>query len=478
MRKLHSSTVLAILLASACAPPSLNGGPEDTGAGDAAIQPSPPFNGDPANGATFALDLSVWEGPMAESEMDCFWDSGVRHIIIGTQDEDITREQLAMAVSRGMTVDGYVYLYWNTDTKAQVDLAFQRTAGFPIGRMWLDIEQAPNASTNLPKMMEDALTQCRTHPGVDCGVYTGPGFWKTYVGNGPVLSDAPLWYALYNHKTSLADWSTERFGGWLKPVAKQYAAEAICGVGGADKDVMQVVTQPSVVVDRSLPPDTNQPPPAPTGLYPTDGSVVLLDYAKIMSGTIPRATSYQLAVEHWNGTNFAPYYTWTNPNGFQKFSPQMPNSIYRFRVRAENAQGWGPWSSYASFDYGKYTGPRPGASPPPSPSGTTGSGGNPPPPPPTPATPGAPGSLSPDGGAPQSSQSVTLSCAAVTGASSYDFAIEYESGSTFLPYVTYTTTPSSKTFWPQIHAPYRWRVRATANAEAGPWSAYATFVVP
>ena len=79
-----------------------------------------------------------------------------------------------------------------------------------------------------------------------------------------------------------------------------------------------------------------------------------------MSDTVPLATRYQLAVEHWNGTAWIAYYTWTNPNAFVKFVPAFSNALYHFRVRAQNTHGWGAWSGWSSFEYGKYTGPRPG----------------------------------------------------------------------------------------------------------------------
>ena len=49
------------------------------------LQTAPFFGGDLANHALFASDVSFWETPLAQSEMDCFWDSGVRHVIVGTQ---------------------------------------------------------------------------------------------------------------------------------------------------------------------------------------------------------------------------------------------------------------------------------------------------------------------------------------------------------------------------------------------------------
>ena len=438
---------------------------DDADLAQQALTPSTPFYGDPQNGAVFGLDLSVWEGPIAQAEMDCFWASGVRHIVAGTQNEEVTRQQLAMAVSRGMSVDAYVYLYWNRDMKAQVDDAFQRAKGFPIGRMWLDVEEAPGSlGTNaiLAKIAE-AKNACIAQGTAECGIYTGPGFWKSYMLNTSQVSELPLWYAQYNGKKTLSDWGTEHFGGWQKPVAKQWAEETLCGVG-PDKDTMQTVAPPAVVVDRTLPPDTKQPPPAPGGLYPADGSVVTIDNVKLMVGTLPRATRYELALEKWNGTEWRAWYTWASADGFVKTQP-TPNALYRFRARARNAYGVGPWSAYSTFDYGKYTGTRPGASPPPQPTQ--------PPPPPPPA--GVPGALSPDGTT-VSTSGVTLSCSAVQGASSYELAIEYLSGATWVTYITYSPAGPSQTFYPAVHGTtYRWRARAKVNGTFGAWSSTASF---
>ena len=427
---------------------------------------APFFGGDPANHALFAADVSVWETPLAQSEMDCFWDSGVRHVVVGTQDATVAREQLAMAVARGMTVDAYVYLYWDKDIAAQVDAAFAMVQGFPIGRMWLDIEADPKAigQTALVAKIQQGLTSCTANGTVGCGIYTGPGWWKTYLGNTGAFATTPLWYALYNKKRSLSDWTTEAFGQWASPVAKQFQTAPLCGVGGADWDVMQVAATPTVVVDRSLPPDTGAPPVPPANLFPTDGAVVAIDYAKLMSGTVPRATQYQLALEHYTGTAWATYYTWSSPNAFVKASPPATPALYRFRVRAQNAHGWGAWSPYATFDYGTYTGPRPG--------------GAPPPPPPPPPTTGTPGSLAPDNNAVVATANATLTCGPVTAATTYQFAIELRTGTTWGTYYTYTTAGPTLTFYPQTHAAdYRFRVRAQVGGAYGAWSSYATFHV-
>jgi hypothetical protein len=132
----------------------------------------------------------------------------------------------------------------------------------------------------------------------------------------------------------------------------------------ADRNVMQWSAKPTVLVDRTPPPPPTGPPPAPGGLYPADGSVVGLDYAKLISATVPGATSYHFSMETWNGSAVVIYAAWARVKPFIKVSPWWNNHLYRFRARAKNAFGVGPWSSWASFDFGKYTGPRPGAAPP------------------------------------------------------------------------------------------------------------------
>ncbi len=192
------------------------GGVQDQTTANERLVPVPVQDGDPANGAVFATDVSFWETPLSQAEMDCFWDSGVRHVIVGTQEEAITREQLAMAVSRGMTVDAYVYLYWDTDMTAQVKRAFSRVSGFPIGRMWLDIEQDPGSlgAAAVVSDIQQAVTACQAQGGVECGIYTGKGFWQTYAGDTQAFSDVPLWWAHYDGKTLLSTWADDAFGGW------------------------------------------------------------------------------------------------------------------------------------------------------------------------------------------------------------------------------------------------------------------------
>lgn len=475
-------------LAVGCAVPSegMEGSAAEV---ESELAASPPFYGDPANRAVFGVDISMWEGPMAQAEMDCFWGSGVRHVVVGTQVESVTRQQLAMSVSRGMSVDAYVYLNWYDDLRGQVAEAFRRAEGFPIGRMWLDVEDdnlnGLGWKTRVERIRE-GLDECKKHPQVECGIYTGWGYWNTHMNNTTELSDVPLWYARYNHTKLLSAWPADSFGGWKqeKVAAKQWAEEVLCKVG-VDKDTMQVRTPAAVTVDRSLPTDTAAPPPAPRGLYPADTSVIDIDQVKLMTEVIPRATRYELRLEAWDGRAWRLYNTWSSVDAFKATYPPK-NTVYRFQARAMNAHGWGPWSSASVFDYGKVTGPRPGVTPPPAPppapstpptaTATAPAPTMPPPPPPPPAVAGAPSGLTPSGVTIPASL-VTLSWSAISGATSYEVAIETANGSTFEPYYTYTATSASKAFSPTLKRDHRFRVRASVGGVWSPWSGYASFTV-
>jgi hypothetical protein len=357
--------------------------------------------------------------------------------------------------------------------------------------MWLDLEESPRGlgSRVVIAQIEEALDTCRAEGTVECGIYTGSGFWNDAVGNTTRFSEAPLWFAHYDRRTSLSDWPRERFGGWTAPAAKQFDDGPLCGMA-ADLDVMQVLGEPTVLVDRTPLPDTLTPPVAPTGLYPYEGLVTLDADVKLIADTVPHATRYQFALETWSRTSFRPYYTWSPVNPFMRVSLPSTPAVHRFRVRATTAAGWGAWSDWSTFDVGRYTGPRPGASPtppeppPPDPAPPPPDPAPPPPDPappppdPTPAAPDVPTGLAPDGVV-VSGANVTLTFDPVAGATRYEIAIENGSVGAFVPYYTYSTTAPTKTFYPAAHATsYRFRVRATVAGTVRRWSAYATFDVP
>jgi hypothetical protein len=189
-------------------------------------------------------------------------------------------------------------------------------------------------------------------------------------------------------------------------------------------------------------------PPAPTGLNPAGGVTITTSPVTLSAGSIPGVTEYEFFIEYESGGTWSHYYTYNASTNSRAFWPQYNDTRYRWRVRARNAQGWGPWSIWATFSFGNI-----GADLPPAPTG-----------------------LSPSGGASITTTSVNLSCDAISGVNEYEFVIEYESGGTWQYYFTYSESTNSRTFWPQVNdTRYRWRVRARNAQGWGPWSVWATF---
>ena len=146
------------------------------GAGQASVQA---FN---ADDLVNAVDISHWSGTVTDSEVACWRDSNFSHVIAGTQNPDITVQQLQTAVSHGMTVDAYVMLYWDYDIAGQVHNALEMIAGFPVGRLWLDTEQPSGgrSAAQLIQLVQEAVDACGSMP---FGIYTRKAWWRDSMAN-------------------------------------------------------------------------------------------------------------------------------------------------------------------------------------------------------------------------------------------------------------------------------------------------------
>ncbi|MFQ5544754.1 MAG: hypothetical protein ACE5FE_02130 [Acidiferrobacterales bacterium] len=391
-----------------------------------------------------AVDISFWSGDINASEVACWRDSGVQHVVTGTQVPDITRQQLEMAVGGGMTVDAYVVLYWDFDITQQVQTALSMIDGFPVRRLWLDVEQPRGnwSASQLIQKIQWGVNACGTMP---CGIYTRKVWWLDNVGDTSAFSSLPIWYAYYDGQNEFNDWYNPffwyegPFGGWSDPTGKQYdsdwTAPDLCGVN-VDYNIMYV--------DNANPPGPPPVPPAPTGLAP-DGTTITTSAVALSANAITDATRYQFEIEYWDGVAWRYYYTYAPASNAQTFWPVYANSQYRWRVRAQNQEGWGEWSAWATFNFGS-VGPPP-----------------------------APMQLSPDSGVTIPTGSVTLSANAIADATRYQFEIWYWDGVAWQYYYTYTRTSNAQTFWPVYHTAYQWRLRAENQYGWGEWSSWATF---
>jgi len=52
------------------------------------------------------------------------------------------------------------------------------------------------------------------------GIYTSNAQWQPITGGSTKFNDIPLWYPHYDNKANFVDFKP--FGGWKKPLIKQY----------------------------------------------------------------------------------------------------------------------------------------------------------------------------------------------------------------------------------------------------------------
>ncbi len=482
---------LAALLLSACTSQSLPGELEPT------LERVEKTRADLQ--AVHGVDISHWSGEITDAEVACWYETGVRHVVAGTQMERITRQQLELAIAGGMSIDLYVYLYWE-DPVRQVERALRIARDYPIGRLWLDVEEDPAGlgPAALTTRIRDALAACGEVP---CGIYTSKWWWDPFMWGRATFNDVPLWYARYDDDPSLDTWATQSFGGWDRPAGKQWIEHDLCGID-VDENTIEALGPrldgPGVLGTRADAP--------PLGLSP-DGEHVWREHLRLVASTVEGAERYAFEIETWNGAAWRHYWTYEPRENARRFNPGIDDVVYRWRVRAQVEGVWGPWSRHAHFDYGtprnrppeeaadevpdevppepeREVPPEPEREVPPEPAEPEVADepvveeAEPEPEPPPEAAPedppGAPTPLAPEADAHIVADSVTLECAPVEGASRYAFEVEnfVEGRAAWVAYHTWSDPGPQRRFWPVVSAQYRWRVHATTAdgpSEASAW---------
>jgi hypothetical protein len=325
-----ASLVLLVTLA-ACGDGSSAGSSDP---GTPAAPPGPPPT------LVKALDISVWSGTLSSANVQGWIAQGYTHLIVGTQNGSTAQQQLTTAVAGGMTVDIYKYLYFDTDMTTQVQNALAIANGYPIGRIWLDVEDDPGTLSvgQIVAKVQEAVDACGATPR---GIYTGAWWWNANLPGCAAFSDLPLWYSWYDGIDSLDTWSTQAFGGWSRPTGKQYQGNvAVSGIN-TDTNVLWLNVADS---GPALPPGV---PAAPTGLSGDGGTVTASSTTLTWSDV--GGTSHQLLMQVGSPGAWNYYWTWTmTPESFTVW-PQSAGQNYRWRVRAKNGTGWGAWSAWATF---------------------------------------------------------------------------------------------------------------------------------
>lgn len=145
-------------------------------------------------------------------------------VICGSQRRQVTRSQLQAALEAGMKLEAYVWLGWQGDTADQVRRALETVEGFPVRRLWLDVEEPDGGLTAelILNAIQRALDACGT---MLAGIYTSRSKWQILAGNSPRFGDLPLWAAFYTDDDDIDNWGGP-FGGWDRCQMRQHAGDA------------------------------------------------------------------------------------------------------------------------------------------------------------------------------------------------------------------------------------------------------------
>ncbi len=101
-----------------------------------------------------------------------------------------------------------------------------------VNHLWLDVEDTLTDKT--PQEIIDWLDAFislipKAMPPI--GIYTGGWYWIPKLGNTTHFNHLPLWWSYYDRQANFDAWDAHKFGGWIKPLIKQYQGTTqLCGV--------------------------------------------------------------------------------------------------------------------------------------------------------------------------------------------------------------------------------------------------------
>nr|CAD2132062.1 unnamed protein product [Meloidogyne enterolobii] len=89
-------------------------------------------------------------------------------------------------------------------------------------RIWIDVEGPQYWKTNKQQnvdFIQGMVNELKANKQ-KIGIYTSNAQWQPITGGSTKFNDFPLWYPHYDNKANFVDFKP--FGGWKKPLIKQY----------------------------------------------------------------------------------------------------------------------------------------------------------------------------------------------------------------------------------------------------------------
>lgn len=261
--------------------------------------------------------MSNFTDRLTPTGLQALKDAGVGHVIVQAVDPPPgypagrTREQVQACLDAGLTVDAYVWLWFDLDA-ADVRRKLHLLDGLDIRQLWLDVEDTAALKYDQPTTetkVTAALQACdafASTSGARTGVYSGRWFWtdRRYMANTSSFADRDLWDANYDDVADAAI-GYAPYGGWQQVAIKQFrGTTAVGGIGGLDVNVLsvekagQLTAAPMPVTsapEPPVPPADPQPPADPYRETPDDWQWTTWREAAVQYKAIADALGLQLA---------------------------------------------------------------------------------------------------------------------------------------------------------------------------------------
>jgi len=179
-------------------------------------------------------DISNFSAVPTREQLQCWWDGGIRMVIVGCQRDSAAHAQLQALTADGrFALEAYQYYFWDGSEVERTNRALKVMADFGLKRLWIDVEEARGQATQeqVTQAIRNAVITV-TNAGLGAGIYTGGWCFPELTGNTTEFSGLPLWTAAYPANKQPPDFNTfHSYGGWTRPLIWQYAGSTdLCGI--------------------------------------------------------------------------------------------------------------------------------------------------------------------------------------------------------------------------------------------------------
>ncbi len=133
----------------------------------------------------------------------------------------IALEQIEAGRNAGLRTEGYVWAYWHEDPEDAVHASLGLYPDCP--RLWIDAEDSPVGPSEITDWLLRACS-AGARLTTPVGLYTAKWWYDSAGLPDRRLNFMPLWFVdIDGQNADIDTWPINPFGGWVRPVAKQWA---------------------------------------------------------------------------------------------------------------------------------------------------------------------------------------------------------------------------------------------------------------